>query len=111
VPGFPAEFSDVFVNNIDELGGGVTAIGAMDDKLIFFKANTKFFVYGDGPTPSGANNTFSDADRVTSDGGCVNQRSIVSTPMGLMYQSLKGIYLLDRSMVDQSLGRKSRTIP
>jgi hypothetical protein len=106
VPGFPAEFSDLFVGNIDELGGPVTAIGALDDKLILFKESVKFYVYGDGPAPSGANNTFSEPDRVTSDGGCVNQRSIVSTPMGLMYQSLKGIYLLDRSLTDQYIGDK-----
>lgn len=104
VPGYPAEFSDLFVSNIDELGGPITAVGVLDDKIIFFKESIKFYVYGDGPAPSGASNTFSDADRVTSDGGCVNQRSIVSTPFGLMYQSLKGIYLLDRSMVDQYIG-------
>jgi hypothetical protein len=35
---------------------------------------------------------------VTTDVGCVNNRSIVIVPDGLMFQSQKGIYLLDRAL-------------
>ena len=104
VPGFPVEFSDLFVNNMDQYGGDIRAVGVMDDKIVFFKENTKFYVYGSGPAPSGANDDFSNPERITSDTGCLNQRSIVSTPLGLMYQSPKGIYLLGRNMVDTYIG-------
>lgn len=104
VPGFPVEFSDLFVNNMDQYGGKITAVGVSDDKLVFFKENTKFYVYGNGPAANGANNDFSNPERITGDTGCVNQRSIVSTPLGLMYQSPKGIYLLDRALVDKYVG-------
>lgn len=104
VPGLPVEFSDSFINNMDQYGGAVRAVGVLDDKIIFFKENNKFYVYGDGPSANGAEGGFSNPERVTGDTGCVNQRSIVSTPMGLMYQSPKGIYLLDRALVDKYIG-------
>jgi len=104
VPGSPVEFSDVFVNNMDQYGGEIRAVGVLDDKIVFFKENTKFFVYGNGPAANGTGTDFSFPERITGDTGCVNQRSIVSTPFGLMYQSPKGIYLLDRSLQDQYIG-------
>jgi hypothetical protein len=104
VPFRPVEFSDQFVNNMDQYGGDLTAVGVSDDKIIFFKRNTKFYVYGNGPAASGANDDFSNPERITGDTGCTNQRSIVSTPVGLMYQSPKGIYLLERSLVDKYIG-------
>lgn len=104
VTGLPVEFSDSFVNDMDQYGGDIRAVGVLDDKLIFFKENTKFYVYGDGPSPSGASGGYSNPERVTGDTGCINQRSIVSTPLGLMYQSPKGIYLLDRALVDKFIG-------
>lgn len=110
VPGFPVEFSDLFVNNMDQYGGEMRAGGVLDDKIVFFKENTKFYVYGSGPAPSGANNDFSNPERITGDTGCINQRSIVSTPAGLMYQSPKGIYLLERSLVDKYIGSPVESI-
>jgi hypothetical protein len=104
VPGFPVEFSDSLVNNMDQYGGEVRAVGVLDDKIIFFKENVKFYVYGSGPSAAGTNGNYSEPERVTGDTGCVNQRSIVSTPMGLMYQSPKGIYLLGRDIVDKYIG-------
>lgn len=104
VPGSPVEFSDFFVYNMDQYGGEITAVGVLDDKIVFFKENTKFYVYGNGPAASGANDDFSNPERVTGDTGSTNQRSIVSTPVGLMYQSPKGVYLLDRAIQDKYIG-------
>jgi hypothetical protein len=103
-PGSPVEFSDVFTYNMDQYGGDMTAVGVLDDKIVFFKENVKFYVYGSGPAASGANDDFSNPERITGDTGCTNQRSIVSTPVGLFYQSPKGIYLLDRSLSDKYIG-------
>jgi hypothetical protein len=41
-------FSDVFVSRVDPLGGEITAVKLMDDKIIVFKNNTMFFVSGEG---------------------------------------------------------------
>ena len=76
----------------------------IDEKPLLFKANTVFCVVGDGPSPSGFNDDFIDAQLVTTDVGCTNHKSIVRTPDGLMFQSAKGIYLMDRSLSVKYIG-------
>lgn len=97
-PGFPVEFSDLFTQGIDQRGGNITAVAVLDDKLIFFKPNTFFYVIGDGPAPSGVNNDFSYPQSVITDVGCSNPDSIAVIPSGILFQSSKGIYLLDRGL-------------
>jgi len=104
VPGSPVEFSDLFVQNEDQRGGGFLAGGQLDDKLVLFKENTLGYVVGDGPAPNGSGNDFTPWQIVQSDTGCNNAASVVAMPDGLMYQSPKGIYLLDRSMKDHYIG-------
>lgn len=105
IQGFPVEFSDLFAFNIDMTGGPISAGSTMDDKLIFFKNSTIFYVIGDGPAPNGTNNDFSYPQVITSDVGCTNQDSIIVIPIGLMFQSTdKGIYLLDRTLQVQYIG-------
>lgn len=106
IPGSPVEFSDLLVQNIDQDGGGITACASMDDKLILFKKTLPYYVVGDGPAPSGANNDFSYPQKITSDVGCSNQASLVLIPQGLMFQSDKGIYLLDRSLGVTYIGKE-----
>lgn len=96
--GAPVEFSDVLVFDVDARGGDVVALASLDDKLIVFKRSQIFMVAGQGPDATGSQNDFSDAILVTTDAGCLDARSIVTTPAGLMFQSAKGIYLLDRSL-------------
>lgn len=96
-PGAPAEFNDSLFLNIDPRGGDVTALGSLDDKLVVFKSTSIFIVTGQGPDSTGAQSDF-DTRFVTSDCGCTNPRSVVTTPTGLMFQSAKGIYLLGRDL-------------
>ena len=100
----PVEFSDVFTASIDSYGGDVTAISNLDDKLIAFKSNSIFYMTGTGPDNTGAQNDFTAFQLVTTDSGCINPRSVVLTPDGVIYQSSKGIYLLDRSLQSQYVG-------
>ncbi len=106
----PVETSDLFTLYVAPTIGAsgptgvIKAIGAMDDKLILFKANAINFVSGTGPDITGANNLYSDPIFITSIVGCSNQRSIVNTPNGLMFQSDKGIWLLDRSLGTSYIG-------
>lgn len=91
-------FADEFRKRIDPLGGSVTAIVPLDDKLIAFKRTHIFALVGDGPTESGFQDNFSDFELINSDVGCDDPRSIVITPDGILFHSLKGIYLLNRSL-------------
>lgn len=91
----PVEFSDLFVQNIDIRGGDITAISQMDTNLVIFKETEIFYISGTGPDSTDANNDFTDAQFVTTDGGSITP-FVVVTPLGLLYQSQKGIYLLGR---------------
>lgn len=94
----PAEFTDSFTTRVPERGGEVVAFQQLDDKLIIFKQDLIFAQVGDGPAASGINNDFTDPQIITSDSGCINKKSIALIPTGLIYQSSKGFYLLDRSL-------------
>lgn len=91
-------FSDQFIIQIDTEGGNLSSLGVLDDKIIIFKPNQIYFISGDGPTDTGAQNNFTQPQRVATDSGCSNFYSIVVGPNGLYYFSAKGIYQLDRTM-------------
>lgn len=92
-------FSPSLRMEVDDRGGAITAIAPMDDKIIIFKESNIYASTGDGPNNNtGDFNNFAPPQFVTSDAGCINQNSVVETPVGLMFQSKKGIYLLGRGL-------------
>jgi hypothetical protein len=104
VPGTPPQFSDLFILNMDPRGGDIVAMESMDANQVFFKKNVIFAIQGDGPDDTGQQNTFSTPQLVSTDTGCTSPQSTVLTPMGIMYKSTKGIYLLDRSLAASYIG-------
>lgn len=106
----PVEMSDLFTifvaPNIGAQGstGPITALGAMDDKLIIFKQDAIYYMNGTGPDNTGANNQYSQPIYIMSTVGCANPSSIVIVPSGLMFQSDKGIWLLGRDLSTQYIG-------
>lgn len=105
IPGTPLEFTDAFVNNMDQRGGPITAGVQMDGTNVFFKAPSDvFIVTGDGPASTGANNDFTQPQRVPTGAGCIDPKSVILTPGGAFYRSMKGFYLLTRSFEAQYIG-------
>lgn len=104
IPTVPPEFSDFFVMNVDARGGAITAMAQMDDKLIILKKNLVYYSAGDGPSANGLNNDFLPPQLLASDTGCVDRDSVVLTPVGLMFKSPKGIYILSRGLELQYIG-------
>lgn len=106
----PVEMSDLFTIYIAPTTsaaantGPITALSALDDKLIIFKNDAIYYITGTGPDNTGANNDFSDPIFITSTVGCANQASIVFIPQGLMFQSDKGIWLLGRDLSTSYIG-------
>lgn len=106
----PVEMSDLFTifvpptTSTQGNTGPITAMAAMDDKLIVFKDNAIYYINGNGPDNTGANNQYSPPVYVTSTVGCSIQKSIVLMPNGLMFQSDKGIWLLDRGLNTNYIG-------
>lgn len=109
LPNFPVQFTPFFVQNVNSVGGEITAITYMDDKLIIFKSGkvpgpSILFMVGQGPAPSGANNDFGDPIPISVDVGCIEKTSITQSPVGIIFKSNKGIFLLDRSLQATYIG-------
>jgi hypothetical protein len=106
----PVEMSDLLTIYVAPTSGAqgstgpMTALSAMDDKLIIFKKDAIYYVNGIGPDNTGANSQFSDPVFITAAVGCANPDSIVLTPNGLMFQSDKGIWLLGRGLDTTYIG-------
>jgi len=104
VKGEGVAFSGFFTSRIDPFGGDISAIKLMDDKVILFKENSIFFVSGEGPNDTGSQNNYTIPQLITSDNGCPYPKSTVLMPLGIMYKSNKGIYLLSRSLQVDYIG-------
>lgn len=106
----PVEMSDLLTIYVAPTTGAqgstgpMTALSAMDDKLIIFKKDAIYYINGAGPDNTGANSTFSDPIFITAAVGSANPNSIVLMPNGIMFQSDKGIWLLGRDLSTSYIG-------
>ena len=107
VPNVAANFADEMTFVVAGVGP-LTALFSMDDKLVIFTADALFYTNGDGATADGQGSGLDLPPlpiRVPSDVGCIEPRSLVLTPAGVMFQSRIGIYLLGRDMSVSYIGK------
>lgn len=102
-------FSDSFVTRVDQFGEGINGCKTMDDKLLVFKDNIIFVIMGDGPLDTGEQDNFTFPQLISTDVGCPYPDSFVLMPMGIMFKSNKGIYLIDRTFRVSYLGSPVET--
>lgn len=81
----------------------ISALGYMDGKLIIYRQQSIYFIQGDGPNELGLGE-FSEPEIISSDVGCTEPRSVLNVPMGVMFKSRKGIYLLGRGLSVEYIG-------
>ena len=103
VPGWLPAFNDSDLQLTIATEETITALASMDDKLVVFTKNTVWVIYGEGPSDAGTQNDYA-VQRVASDVGCVDQRSVVLVLEGLMFQSVQGVSLLTRGLQVQYVG-------
>lgn len=104
ITGEAPRFHELLTLSVDDDGEPLTAIGSLDDKLVLFKRGSLYVVVGDGPNDTGAGSDLSSPERISSDVGCIDCRSVVPTPVGLFFQSPRGIMLLTRGLEVQFVG-------
>lgn len=92
------EFNDALTIAVDPIGGSITALASMDEKLVIFEEDAIFFIGGTGPNNLGQQNSFTTPERISIDMGCTDPKSVILTPDGLMFKGRKGICLLDRAL-------------
>lgn len=97
-------FNDLLTMTVPDNGQPITALGSLDTSLIVFQKRAIFVVQGDGPPKNGIGGDFSTPERLPCDVGCEEPRSVVTTPLGLMFMSERGIYLLGRDLQVKFIG-------
>lgn len=102
--GFPVEFTAFFTKTLSNTQGRVQGLGVIDSNFILFRAVQIETFSGQGPNDTGVGIDYGDPQLVTSDTGCEDPNSIGTTPNGLIFDSPKGRYLLDRSLQASYLG-------
>jgi hypothetical protein len=103
VEGLGVQFSPFLTRRITA-GGEIIALAELDEKIIVFKRNEIHAFSGRGPDPTGQGPQFTETFRITTDVGCRDRRTVVQMDKGIIFQSLKGIYLLTRGLDVQYIG-------
>lgn len=99
-PGFPNDGTHQL-----DFAAPVTGLAALDDTLVVFSQRDIWIVSGDGPSITGAGG-FSAPRRLSTDLGCVDWRSVLTTSIGVFYQSRAGLMLLPRGgVIPEYVGR------
>lgn len=91
-----------------EIGEKITGLASNGDALAVFTQNQTYLVIGIGPDATGNPNSGSfEVVPVRANGiGCINSRSIQSIKVGTLFQSARGLYLLDTGGQLTAIGTK-----
>ncbi len=98
------QFADELGGQVDSTAGGIVGFEELDEKVVLFCARKLFAINGTGPNAAGGFNNYSDPQAIPSDVGCVDARSILRMPDGIIFKSSKGWYLLGRGLDVQYIG-------
>ena len=98
------EFNEAF-GFLVRSGRSITGIGELDDKLIVFTESEVFALSGRGPNDGGGANDYSGLQEISNDAGCIEPRSVIGWPGGLLFQSKAGIYNLSRALSLDYIGK------
>lgn len=83
--------------------GRVTGLSSFEDKLVVFYETSIWAIFGDGPGDTGVGGVFS-SQRIVDGLGCTDNRSIVQTPAGIMFQDASGIHMIARDLTTNRIG-------
>lgn len=103
-PEDPLSFNDALTIALPDRGGAITGLAVMNETLVVFKKTAIYRVRGDGPDNTLSSGSFLDPELISDGVGCEGQRSIVVTPLGVMFKSPRGFQLLDAGFQVQYIG-------
>jgi hypothetical protein len=105
-PGIATEYSNALSITVPPEGGAVVALISFMDKLFIFKERSVYAVHGHGLGGNGLGTGYSQPYLVTDSVGLSVARSLVRTPLGLMFMAERGILIIDGSMKVSPVGRR-----
>ena len=86
--------------------GAVTGLASLNGNLIIFKRSAIFVVPGVLPDATGAAPSMGEPIKLPAGVGCIDHRSVLETPMGVFFQSERGLEILPPSLQVQLIGDK-----
>jgi hypothetical protein len=98
MPGIAPEFSEQLVIRVPAEGGECVALASLGDKIAVFKQRQVYSIFGEPGAADGSGSTVQRPKLMVADIGCVNPLSVVEAlPLGVLFQSQKGIALMSPS--------------
>jgi hypothetical protein len=97
-PGYGLSPANFNITQIQPTQGNTVGLKAMDDKMIVFKDQGILWFAGDGANDTGNNSTLTQPQTIPSGSGLAVLGSLTLVPAGIIYQTTKGIFLLDRGL-------------
>ena len=94
------EFNDALFIQFQE---AITGVGILNNQLVAWSRDSTWVVAGQGPDNFG-NGQFSIPVRVTTSLGLTNPQTLVETPIGHLFESQRGIWLLDKRLQPRFIG-------
>jgi len=86
-------FNDQLTITIGD-GGPVTGLASLNGNLIIFKDQDVYVVPGTFPDATGYGPSMGEPFNLPAGVGCIDHRSVVETPVGVFFQSARGLELL-----------------
>lgn len=94
IVGEQVRYNDNFTTVMPE--GPVVAGASMDSIFYSWTRDGIWAIAGNGPNQNGEGNDLQSPQRIPSEVGCIDPRSICPTSLGVFFQSITGIHLLTR---------------
>lgn len=101
VTGEGAWFNPIFQMPVPE---DITALAVQDGTLFAFTRRRVYALNGEPPSDNGASGGMGAPRRLAVDVGCIEQRSVCVTALGIFFQSERGIEILTRSQSVEWIG-------
>lgn len=84
-------------------------MAALDDNIVVTTKDSVYLLSGEGPGASGTKN-FAGPTPIPSDSGCVNRRTLVTGPFGILFQGRRGFYIVTRGLTVEYIGAPEDTV-
>lgn len=101
----PPEFADELSVFIEATGGAANSAAPLQDKVLIFKENRIYFVYGDGPNDTGTYGDFSLPQLITNVYGCISPMSVIAAEDFVYFQAKDGICRIGSNLQVETIGR------
>ncbi len=98
VEGVQALFNEGLSFSLLDAGDFVGGATLSNGNIVLFASDRIYYTYGTGPTPTGTGSFYPTPVRVQGDVGCIDPRSILAIPDGILFLSAKGWIILGQDM-------------